>query len=440
MTFASISAGWYHACGLLDGQNGQIAGTPVCWGAENDLDADENVVPTILSLVRPMHGKDEKADFGQADVPAELDDVPLSTISARRYHTCGIRADNGRLVCWGLSDLAEVPDEFAEESFSAVSASWYATCGIDSESLVRCWGSNRWSTRLQQFIVPTDFAATRFVTISTGANHACATKEDGTVICWGADADVSTPQLEIYRPHATVPGAFTIINTRQAWVPREFRASPINPPPTPTPPPLVYPDILRIEPVIRGVSLRPGEAARLSVQVYGRQDIRDDALGDSPKIAFEWNAEDLLSQSVAGNGDLTEDVRVDDARGGNGMPDDRRVLYTAPLEPGRYRVRVALQVGPECLGARESETEQDAVDRCTAVFDVTVLRPSMEPSPSPEPVDPEGGIPDIIVDGDGLNYAVFTPEDGGAFTAEPCAFEAPRGAVNNGQIIGSAID
>ena len=40
MTFASISAGWYHTCGLLDDQNGQLAGKAVCWGAENNLDAD----------------------------------------------------------------------------------------------------------------------------------------------------------------------------------------------------------------------------------------------------------------------------------------------------------------------------------------------------------------------------------------------------------------
>ena len=432
MTFSFISAGWYHACGLLDGQNGQIAGTPVCWGAENNLDENGNVVRTVFNA-------DSRADFGQADVPADLGDVPLSTISARRYHTCGIRADNGRLVCWGFSELAEVPEEFAEEQFSAVATSWQATCGIDSESLVKCWGPDRWSTTVQQFRVPTDYAEIRFVAISMGPNHACATKEDGTVICWGADADVSTPQLEIYRPHATVPGAFTIINARQAWVPREFRASPINPPPTPTPLPLVYPDILRIEPAIRGVSLRPGEAARLSVEVYGRQDIRDDTLGDSPGISFEWTAEDLLSQSVSGNGELAEWVRVDDARGRNGRPDDPRVLYTAPSDPGRYRVRVALQVGPECLGAREGETEQDAVERCTAMFDVRVLRRSIEPSPSPEPVDPEGEIPDIIVDEDGRNYEVFTPEGGGEFIAGECTFKAPRGAVNDHEVIGVSI-
>ena len=437
MTFASISAGWYHTCGLLDDQNGQLAGTPVCWGAENDLDADGNVLFTFWEY-------DSRADFGQADVPPELDGVPLSSISASRYHTCGIRADNGRLVCWGLPELAEVPEEFAEERFSAVATSWQATCGINSEGLAKCWGHDRWSEYVQQLRIPTDYAGTRFVAISVGRDHVCATREDGKVICWGADADLSTPQLEIYRPHPTVPGAFRIVNTRQAWVPREFRVAPsdiIPLPigPSPTPPPLVYPDILRIEPAIRGLFLRPGEEARLGVEVYGRQDIRDDALGDSSEVTFEWNAEDMMEQSGPGNGEFAESVRLGNNRERNGRPDDPRVLYTAPSDPGRYRVRVALQVGPECLGAREGETEQDAVERCTAMFDVRVLRRSIEPSPSPEPVDPEGEIPDIIVDEDGRNYEVFTPEGGGEFIAGECTFKAPRGAVNDHEVIGVSI-
>ncbi len=432
MTFSFINAGWYHTCGLLDDQNGQLAGKAVCWGAENNLDADSNVVRTVFSA-------DSRADFGQADVPPELENVPLSTISTSRYQTCGIRADNGRLVCWGLSELAEVPEEFAEESFSAVATSWQATCGIGSQSLVKCWGPDRWSTAVQQFRLPTDYAETRFVAISMGRRHACATKEDGTVICWGADADVSTPQLEIYRPHDTVPGAFTIINTRQAWVPREFRASPINPPPTPTPGPVVWPDILRIEPSIRRVSLRPGEPARIGVYVYGRQDIRDDSLGDQPGITFEWTDEDVQQRSGFGSGEFAESVRVYDDRARNELPDDRRVLFTAPTEPGRYRVRVALEVGSVCVGAGEYETEQDAIDRCTAVFDVTVLRHPVEASPSPEPMDPEGDIPDIIVDEDGRNYEVFTPGNGGEFVFEDCTFKAPRGAVNNNEVIGISI-
>ena len=59
-SFSSISVGDYHGCGLLDGQNGQTAGTGVCWGAENNLNNQNEVVPTVfnwdgLPELRPAH-------------------------------------------------------------------------------------------------------------------------------------------------------------------------------------------------------------------------------------------------------------------------------------------------------------------------------------------------------------------------------------------------
>ncbi len=433
MTFASLSAGYYHTCGLLDNQNGQTAGKAVCWGATNNEDDDGNVVRTIFNF-------DSKADFGQATIPDALQNITFSTISAHRYHTCAIRTDNMKLACWGNSEQATIPTEIAEQNFIAVAASKFATCAINTDKHVKCWGPSGVSD-VEQFRIPTDYATTAFVAISVGIWHACATNEDGKAICWGADADLDTPQLEIYRPHSSVDGAFTIVNTRQAWVPREFRAPPvpqIADTPTPTPTLISNAKILRIEPDIRGVSLRIGEQARLDLEIYGRQNIRDDSLGDPPEITFEWTAEDFQPPGP-GNGELSESVLPFDDRDENGVTDDRRALYTAPTEPGRYRVRASLDIGPECLPAREGETHQDAVNRCTAIFQITVTRYA-PPEPTPEPpIDPEGEIPDIIVDPDGRNYEVFTPEGGGEFVFEDCTFKAPRGAVNNNEVIGISI-
>ena len=432
MTFSSLGAGWYHTCGILDGQNGQVAGKVACWGAENK-DPNSDLLDPVPSPLTT--DPDEEKNYGQADVPADAQSVVFASIAAGRYHTCGIRADNGQVMCWGASSQADVPPEFADESFSDIAVSWHATCGIGSDSLVKCWGSPDSRTSVEQFRIPTDYAETRFVAISMGRWHACATKENGKVICWGADADVSTPQLEIYRPHPTVSGAYTIINTRQAWVPREFRASPVNPP-LPRPPGTVK--ILRIEPDIRGVSFRPGEPGRLDIEVYGRQDKRDDSLGDRADITFEWVAEDFDGNPGLSNGSFSESVHSSHDRIRNEIPDDRRVLYTAPTEPGRYRVRASLNIGTECLEAREDETEQDAIDRCTAIFEITVRRFN-PPGPTPEPpIDPID-VPDVIVDPEGRNYEVFTPSQGGEFVEGPCSFKAPSGAVHNNEVIGVAV-
>ena len=421
MTFSYITAGLYHTCGLLDAQNDQSAGTAVCWGAST-------------------------SNWGQADVPAELEEVVLSSISASRFHTCAIRADNNKIVCWGNQLLTELPDEIAEKTFIAMDTGVVSNCAINSESLVDCWGptedaSASWLAIGEQFRIPTDYAETRFRDISASLDHACATKEDGRAICWGADADVSTPQLEIYGPHSSVPGAFTIINTRQAWVPREFRATPINPPlptPTPEPRPPGSVRILRIEPDIRGVSFRPGETARLDIEVYGRQDARDDTLGDRSDITFEWVAEDLDGLPGPGNGSFAESVNASQDRVRNQIPDDRRALYTAPADSGRYRVRTSLDIGTECLPARDNETEQDAIDRCTAIFEITVRRVT-PPGPTPEaPIDPID-TPDVIVGPDGTNYEVFTPSQGGEFVEGPCSFKAPHGAVHNNEVIGVVV-
>ena len=457
MTFSSITAGFYHTCGMLDDQNGQTAGAGVCWGAENNLDDNDNIVPTIYSL-------DQRADFGQADVPEELSGVALSSISASRYHTCAVRADNGELVCWsnaeiGTERIAETPEEIRQERFSKVAASWYATCGINTAGLLKCW-SGISNPIVRNFDVPSDYVDTKFVEISTGVRHACATDEDGGVVCFGADANVDTPELDIY-------AGSTIVNTRQAWVPRAFRARPPTPTPTPTPTatptftptpvpetpvptptptatptpvPLPLARILRIELAIRGVTLTVGEDVILGVHVYGRQNIRDDSLGDDPDVTFEWTAEDGAGESKPGQGEFAESVSSIYGREKNDLPDDRRVLYTAPAEPGRYRVKSALDVGTsECLGRRVGETDEDAIERCTALFDITVMIPSPdEPTPAP-PANPPGDIPGVIVDEDGTNYEVITPEGGGEFVTEKCSLKIPRGAVNDMEVIGISV-
>ena len=43
-TFARISAGFYHNCGILDGQNDQAEGTVRCWG-RNEAMLLQSTVP-----------------------------------------------------------------------------------------------------------------------------------------------------------------------------------------------------------------------------------------------------------------------------------------------------------------------------------------------------------------------------------------------------------
>ena len=198
--------------------------------------------------------------------------------------------------------------------------------------------------------------------------------------------------------------------------------------------------ILRIEPSIRGVQIRIGEPVRLDVAVYGRQDIRDDSLGDRPEISFDWTSEAYSAEETPGTGEFRETVAIGDGRERNGEPDDRRASYIAPNEPGRYLVQTVLEIGVECLGRRDGESDDDAIERCSAEFEVVVRRPSAhEPTPVP-PRDPSGEIPSVIVDDGGTNYQVFTPDRGGEFVAEGCSLKIPEGAVNDMEVIGVSVE
>ena len=93
-----------------------------------------------------------------------------------------------------------------------------------------------------------------------------------------------------------------------------------------------------------------------------------------------------------------------------------------------------------CLAAREGETAEDQVARCSARIEVTVVaRPERSTSSTTTPVNPPGPIPETLTDSEGTAYAVFTPVDGGSFLGDGYSLVAGPGAVADGEIIGVAM-
>ena len=116
--------------------------------------------------------------------------------------------------------------------------------------------------------------------------------------------------------------------------------------------------------------------------------------------------------------------------------DDREVIYTTPREPGIYTLKAFVD--------RMVCGDDDGLDDgCFAEIEITVRRAAAPPSPTAIPVNPAGEIPSVIVDDDGNQYEVFTPEDGGRFEGEGVSVVsvvAEPGAVPNGEIIGVRAD
>ncbi len=205
-TFSQLDAHYFHTCGVLDGQGGQTEGKILCWGEDFSAPVAEGLAGNA---------------YGQATVPEELAEVAFTAVSAGRWHTCGIRADNGRLACWGRDTFAAVPGDLKNVAFSRVSASRSFTCGITRTSRVKCWGQTATNTNApyttNQFHVPAAYANLDFQSVAVAIYHVCATRTNGRIYCWGADGDPRTkPELEIY--YGT-----SIVNTRQAWAPPSFR-------------------------------------------------------------------------------------------------------------------------------------------------------------------------------------------------------------------------
>ena len=102
----------------------------------------------------------------------------FDSVTARYYHTCGIRVD-GTVACWGLNDDGEASPPPGQ--FSWVDAGWEHTCGVRTNGTVACWGRDDYG----QATPPSG----RFASVSAGRLHSCGVMVDGSVTCWGKNDD-----------------------------------------------------------------------------------------------------------------------------------------------------------------------------------------------------------------------------------------------------------
>jgi hypothetical protein len=179
ITFASISAGASHTCGLTP------TGSVYCWGAgeEGRLGNDS--------------GKD-------SDVPVPVSGgLTFRIISAGYRNTCGITT-SGAAYCWGgvggtgiPRGGTDPPDAFASApvpgnlTFNGISAGYFFVCGVASSGAAYCWGSNETgqlgtgSDKDSDTPVPVSGQLTfRSVSAAVGG-HACGITKSGAAYCWG---------------------------------------------------------------------------------------------------------------------------------------------------------------------------------------------------------------------------------------------------------------
>ena len=191
----------------------------------------------------------------------------------------------------------------------------------------------------------------------------------------------------------------------------EFVANP-TPTPTPSPEPTPTPTptfneriglafVSRIAPVIRQIWIRADETVGLEFDLYNLQSVRDNALSEIDELGIVWSA--------GGHGSFSEPTNSA-AADGDGAVNDRRVLWRAPSEPGKYLVTAGFARRYVCSGG---ELE------CTATVTIEVVR---QPSTTPVERTPCSNAvalwPSTLTDASGNTYAVFIPEGGGEFIGD----------------------
>ena len=187
-TFISVSAGYWHTCGI------RHTGNVECWG-DDELGQSTPPAGTFTSISAGIWhtcgirhtgnvecwGDDE---LGQSTPPAGT----FTSISAWEVHTCGVR-DTGNVECWGDDELGQSTPPAG--TFTSVSAGTWYTCGVRDTGTVVCWGSNTSG----QSTPP----AGTFISVSAGAWHTCGLRETGAVECWGRNDDGrSTPPADMF--------------------------------------------------------------------------------------------------------------------------------------------------------------------------------------------------------------------------------------------------
>jgi alpha-tubulin suppressor-like RCC1 family protein len=183
LTFFSISAGYYHTCGVATDS------LAYCWGWNQYgqlADVDGELVTT-------------------RNVPARsAGNLTFASVYTSRYfYTCGLTIV-GSVYCWGYRGFGALGDGNVDgsgsapvlvvgnHSFVSLSTGWHHTCAAASTGAGYCWGFNEFGqigdATLTMRLTPTRIAAEEaigFIRVTAGHEHSCGLTSRGAVYCWG---------------------------------------------------------------------------------------------------------------------------------------------------------------------------------------------------------------------------------------------------------------
>ncbi|MFL5619068.1 MAG: trypsin-like peptidase domain-containing protein [Gemmatimonadaceae bacterium] len=185
LTFASLSAGGDHACGVT------TAGVAYCWG-DNE------------------HGQLGDGTTTMREAPVRVaTDLRFRSVSAGLLHSCGLATD-GRVYCWGNNAWGAVGSGAAGTRhprpvavggslrFAMVSAGDLSTCAVSTTGAGYCWGYNEYNSlgdgSDKSASEPRAVAGGhrfRSIVASRTASRpvTCGITVEGVALCWGSESE-----------------------------------------------------------------------------------------------------------------------------------------------------------------------------------------------------------------------------------------------------------
>ena len=192
LAFRSISAGYYHTCGVAR------SGAVYCWG-RNELGETGNASTTAHGTPARLAG-----DFAGRAVNAAV----------QFDFSCAIGRDS-TLACWGANCYGQLGVDSTTEqcgnpampcstspkpvklagAFVSVSAFFNHVCAVSATGDLACWGSNDQGQLGSGSASETSSApaplggGVHYKTVTTGRQFTCALTQDGAAQCWGRNSE-----------------------------------------------------------------------------------------------------------------------------------------------------------------------------------------------------------------------------------------------------------
>lgn len=189
-----IVSGQYHACGIRLGD-----GSLRCWG---------------YGIFGKLGTGEEANRIVPTPLVAGWDETEWKMVSLGVDHTCGIRADDDRIFCWGFGGDGRLGNAATSQQLVptalTMAAGWNTTawksltlgsihtCGIrSSDDRIFCWGrgsdgrlgtgdTTTTNTIPRSLTATAGWDMTAWKSVSAGNLHTCAIRaSDNRIFCWG---------------------------------------------------------------------------------------------------------------------------------------------------------------------------------------------------------------------------------------------------------------